>query len=441
MIAPLLARLEHWLFEPPESIIGRPLWKLTRILRYPYALIRDITRGELTLRAMSLVYTTLLSIVPIIALSFSVLKGLGYHRELEPVLYSFLEPLGERAYDLTAQVMGFVDNVRGGVLGSLGLIFLLYTLISTVQKVEESFNFVWRVEQPRSLGRRFSEYLSVMVVGPAIIVAALGLIAAVGSSAFVQTLSEYRPFDTVLLVLGKITPYILVSGVFTFMYGFVPNTKVQLRAALIGGVAAGAAWAFSGMVMTRFVSSATTTMVIYAGFAIVIVALIWLYVSWLILLLGAQLAFYVQNPQYLRPGRGLIHLNSSLRERVALSIMYLIVSDYRTAQHRWTVNRLAEHLDLPGAALTPIMDALEHRKLLLLAEDDSWVPARDPHAIQLNDVLDAVRHDSAGPRLGKLRGIAPAVEAARVAEQSLLDSLKGRTMAELVESTKSHEQV
>jgi membrane protein len=433
MIALLLARLEHWLFEPPESIIGRPLWKLTRILRYPYALIRDITRGELTLRAMSLVYTTLLSIVPVVALSFSVLKGLGYHRELEPVLFSFLEPLGERAYEITAQVMGFVDNVRSGVLGSLGLVFLLYYLISTVQKVEESFNFVWRVEQPRSIGRRFSEYVSVMVIGPAVIVAALGLMGALASTGFMQTLSHYRPFDSMLLVLGKITPYVLVSGVFTFMYGFVPNTKVRLRAALIGGVAAGAAWAFSGMVMARFASGASTTTLIYAGFAIVIVTLIWLYVSWLILLLGAQLAFYVQNPQYLRPGRGVIALNSSLRERVALSIMYLIVNDYSTAQHRWTANRLAEHLDLPGAALTPIMDALEHRKLLLLAEDDSWVPARDPHAIELNDVLDAVRHDTAGPRLGKIRDIAPAVEAARVAEQALLSSLRGKTIAALVE--------
>lgn len=432
MIEPLLARLEHWLFEPPESIIGRPLWKLTRILRYPYALIRDITRGDLTLRAMSLVYTTLLSIVPIIALSFSVLKGLGYHRELEPLLYSFLEPLGDRGYELTEQIMGFVDNVRGGVLGSLGLIFLLYYLISTVEKVEESFNFVWRVEKPRSFGRRFSEYLSVMVVGPAIIVAALGLIATLASTTFMQTVSQYQPFDTILLVLSAITPYLLVSGVFTFMYGFVPNTKVRVRAALIGGVSAGAAWAFSGMVFARFAAGSTNTMVIYAGFAIVIVALIWLYVSWLVLLLGAQLAFYVQNPQYLRPGRGVITLNSSLRERVALSIMYLIVNDYRTAQHRWTTNLIAEHLDLPGAALTPIVDALERHKLLLAAEDDTWVPARDPNSIALTDVLDAIRHDTAGPRLGRIRDIAPAVEAARIAERALRDSLQGKTVAELV---------
>jgi membrane protein len=438
MIAPLLARLEQWLFEPPESLIGRPLWKLTRILRYPYALIRDITRGDLTLRAMSLVYTTLLSVVPIIALSFSVLKGLGYHRELEPILYSFLEPLGDRGYELTAQIMGFVDNVKGGVLGSLGLMFLLYTLITTVEKVEEAFNFVWRVEKPRSFGRRFSEYVSVMVVGPAVIVTALGLIAALASTSFMQSVSHYRPFDTILLVLSAITPYLLVSAVFTFMYGFVPNTKVRLRAALTGGVSAGAAWAFSGMVFARFVAGSTGTMVIYAGFAIVIVALIWLYVSWLILLLGAQLAFYVQNPQYLRPGRGLITLNSSLRERVALSIMYLIVNDYRTAQHSWTTNRIAEHLELPGAALSPIVDALERRKLLLAAEDDTWVPARDPHSIELADVLDAVRHDTTGPRLSRIRDVAPAVEAARIAEQALHDSLKGKTVAQLVEQSHSH---
>jgi membrane protein len=195
MIPRLLGNLERWLFEPPESIYGRPLWKLTRILRYPYALIRDVLRGDLTLRGMSLVYTTLLSVVPLIAVSFSVLKGLGYHRELEPVLYTFLEPLGDRGYELTSQIMTFVDNVRGDVLGSLGVIFLLYTTLSMIQKVEESFNFVWRVAQPRSFMRRVSEYLSVMVIGPAVIVAAFGLIAEFrmrGDGTIFMTAEEFK---------------------------------------------------------------------------------------------------------------------------------------------------------------------------------------------------------------------------------------------------------
>jgi membrane protein len=432
MIAALATRLEHWLFEPPESFIGRPIWKLLRVLRYPYALARDIAKGDLTLRAMSLVYTTMLSIVPLIALSFSVLKGLGYHRELEPVLYSFLEPLGDKAYDLTNQVMSFVDNVRGGVLGSIGLIFLLYTVISMVQKVEESFNFVWRVEQPRSFGRRFSEYLSVMIIGPAIIVAALGVLASMTNSSIMRTIAGYEPFGTVLLMFGRLTPYILVFGVFTFLYAFIPNTAVRLRAAAIGGLVAGVGWVASGMVLASFFSRSGGTMVIYAGFAIVIVALMWLYVSWLVLLLGAQLAFYVQNPQYLRPGRGEIQLNASLRERVALSIMYLVVHDFGGTKQRWSINRLAEHLDLPAAALGPIVTALERRNLLLVVEDDTWVPARDPAAIALVDVLDAVRNDTAGPRLSRIRDIAPAVDAARRAEQSLKASLEGKTVKDLL---------
>lgn len=433
MIQPFLTRLEHWLFEPPESLIGKPLWTVARVLRYPYALVRDILRGDLTLRAMSLVYTTLLSIVPPLALSFSVLKGLGYHRDLEPVLFSFLEPLGERAYDITAQVMSFVDNVRGGVLGSIGLIFLLYTVISMVQKVEESFNFVWRVEQPRSLARRFSEYLSVMIVGPALIVAAFGLLATVRNSAFMQAVAGYEPFGTALIVLGHLTPYLLVTGVFAFLYGFVPNCRVRIAAAVIGGVFAGALWAASGLVFASFVAESSRTMVIYAGFAIVIIALIWLYVSWLVLLLGAQLAFYIQNPQYLRPGRGEIRLNSSLRERVALSIMYLVVGSFRDSKPRWSINALADHLGLPGAALGPIVTALEREKLLVVVDDDTWVPGRDPGEIQLTDVLDAVRHDTAGPRLGKIRDIAPAVAAARIAEHALHESLKGKTVKDLLD--------
>jgi membrane protein len=432
MIAALLTRIECWLFEPPESLIGKPLWLVTRILRYPYALVRDIIKGDLTLRGMSLVYTTLLSIVPLIALSFSVLKGLGFHRELEPVLYAFLEPLGDKAYDLTAQIMEFVDNVRGGVLGSIGLIFLLYNVISMVQKVEESFNFVWRVEQPRSIGRRFSEYLSVMIVGPTVVVGALGLIATVQSSTLMQKLAQYEPFGTMLVTLGKLTPYLLVIGVFSFLYGFIPNTRVQARAALTGGIVAGLAWTASGMVLASVFSVGGGTMVIYAGFAFVIIGLIWLHVSWLVLLLGAQLAFYVQNPQYLRPGRGEIQLNASLRERVALSIMYLIVHDYRTTQHRWTINNLAEHLQLPGAALGPIVTALERKGLLTVTDEDTWLPARDPSVIELIDVLDAVRKDEAGPRLGRIRDVTPATDAACAVENALKKCVKGKTVLNLV---------
>ena len=209
-----LHRIEQWLFEPPASSPSL-LRTVVRISRYPYALIHDIARGDLTLRAMSLVYTTLLSIVPLLALIFSVLKGLGYHRDLQPVLAKFLEPMGDKGVELTARIMDFIGNARGDVLGSLGVAFLLYTAISMIQKVEESFNTVWRVAEPRSIGRRISEYLAVLMVGPALIVAALGLMATLGHNEAVQAIAQFRPIGWLLHWFGKITPYILVMAVFT----------------------------------------------------------------------------------------------------------------------------------------------------------------------------------------------------------------------------------
>lgn len=432
------ARIEQWLFETPDDVKG-PALLAARVLRYLYAIGRDLGKGDLTLRAMSLVYTTLLSIVPIIAISFSILKAFNYDQDLEVVLWAFAEPLGERGEELATQIMGFVNNVKGEVLGSIGLLFLLYTVVTTVQKIEESFNFIWRVEKPRSFARRFSEYLSVIIVGPALIAAAIGLLTTFSNGDFVQMLRAHEPFGTMIVWLGNLVPYLLVIGVFAFLYGFIPNTHVRVQAAMIGAVFAGVLWVSSGAVFTSFVARSTTTIVIYAGFAIVILALIWVYLSWLVLLIGAQLAFYVQNPHYLRPGRSELHLTNSLRERLALSVCYLIACDYAQPHQRWTLNKLAGHLDVPSAALGRVVGALEARGLLVATDQEVWLPGRDPANIELAEILDSVRNDHHGPKLGKIRSILPAVDVALSVEQSIKQTLGKQTLRDLVQQHSSVE--
>jgi membrane protein len=152
MIPTLRIRLDKLIWsntlEERFGILGRVV---SVVLRYVFALVRDIVQGQLTLRSMSLVYTTLLSVVPLIAFSFSVLKGLGIHNELEPLLFKLLEPLGEQGAQITQQIIDLVDNVKGGVLGGVSLAFFIYTAVSMVQKVEESFNYVWYVAKRRNL--------------------------------------------------------------------------------------------------------------------------------------------------------------------------------------------------------------------------------------------------------------------------------------------------
>jgi len=388
----LRQRIERLLFERHDLPVKPANWLLD-LLRFPFALIRDLLTGELNLRAMGLVYTTLLSIVPLVAFAFAVLKGLGVHRDLEPLIYEFLRPIGERASELTSQIMQFVENVRGDVLGSLGLALLLYTVVATIQKLEGAFNFAWHVERPRSLMRRISEYLSLMVIGPVFLVTVFGLFGAVASHKSMVWLTSHELAGTIVRVFGALGPYLFVTGVFTFLYAFVPNTRVRFRAALAGGITAGVLWAASGAVFARVIAAATQMVAIYAGFAIFLAALIWIYLSWLILLIGAQLSFYVQNPRYLRVGQAPVRLTSRLRERLALTVMLLIARRFVAGEAPWRQRALAERLEIPGSALSTVMDSLENAGLVTLTEDEDVLPARDIGNIALHDILNAVRDE------------------------------------------------
>ncbi len=361
------------------------------ILRYGYGLIRDMVSGQITLRAMSLVYTTLLSVVPLIAFSFSVLQGFGVHNQLEPFLYDFLEPLGEQGAIITSQVIELVDNVKGGVLGGISLAFFIYTAVSMVQKMEESFNYVWYVAKRRSFARRVTEYMIVLLIGPVIIVVALGMIASLRSNTMVQFFLTSEAFGPILVATNKLTPYVLVTGVFTFLYMYMPNTKVRFKAALIGGLAGGFAWASLSAIFANVVVFSTSRQAIYAGFAVAIFTLIWLYLNWLVLLFGAQLAYYIQNPAFLRIGRREPRLSNAMSERTALNIMLFVGRAFRDPEKSITAAEISDQMQMPSITLMPVMLALEEGGLLAATEKEFLLPGKDMAAISLRDILSVVR--------------------------------------------------
>jgi membrane protein len=421
------------LFFGPASIGPRPPAVLLRVLRYPYAVVRDLWRGDINLRAMGLVYTTLLSIVPLIAFAFAVLKGFGATRDLEPVVYEFFRPMGPNgAAEITARVMEFANRVSTGVLGSVGFALLIWTLLGTIKKVEDSFNFLWRVEQPRSFARRVAEYLSLLIIGPILLVGFIGLthVALNGPLGKVTSLPFLQALTRGAIALS---PYVMVTAFFTVLYMFVPNTRVRWRPAIIGALAAGVLWAAVGKIFTAMVVLSGRLLIVYAGFAFIVAALLWTYFGWLILLAGTQLSFYIQNPSYLRIGLQELRLSSAEIEQLALRVMFLVGRTHMSGGARWIVNRLATEIGLPGIAIAQIGAALEKAGLLIVTEDDEFVPARDIGRITLQEILEVARNQRSGHSVQKSIDI-PAVErlSARL-DEAWRQCCAGRTLRDLID--------
>jgi len=416
---------------------GVSAWRsaLVKPARLVIALARDLLAGQVSLRATSLVYTTLLSMVPLLAFTFSVVKAFGVNNIIAPLLDQLLAPLGEKGGEIASRILGFVQNMQVGVLGSLGLVFLIYTAIALIGQIEDSLNFIWRVEEPRSWGQRFSKYVSVLLVGPILVVAAIGMTASIKSAAVVQWLLTVRAFGEIVYIASQFVPYLLVSVAFTFVYALMPNTRVRLVPALIGGIVAGVLWQLAGAVFTTLVVGSTRYAAIYSSFAILVMFLIWIYIGWLILLLGASVSFYVQYPQYMRVPSRPPTLSARVREKLALLITYLIGAQYRQGQPAIGVEQLSARLDVPRESVADVVSALQRHRILLSTRDDPprFVPGRALEAIAVKDVLDAAREagEPEGILMAHLPSAAEVDDTIGHAERAVARSLEQVTLQDL----------
>jgi membrane protein len=397
---------DRWLFGP-ESRGADVGGRLRRIARFPYALLRDLAGGQLTLHAMSLVYATLLSVIPLLALSFAILATLHAQDLLQPLVQEFFAPMGAASGQLTARVMQYARNVHGGLVGTLGLGFLIWTLIGTMRKVEDGVNYVWRVQVARGFARRSADYVTMLIAGPLLlaVVAVFSRLAA--DSPPLRLLAGLPLIGRVDAFSLRVAPYVLVSVLLTMLYVAIPNTRVRVRPALIGGIAAGILWAAVGRYFTVFVLFSAHLTLIYAGFAITIAALLWTYFGWMILLLGALLSFYAQNPGYLREGLDEPRLSAALLERLALAIMVLVAGRTRDGLPTCSPAALALHLEAPAFAVARLCDALVAAGCLECAPDRSLRLARPAAELRPLGILRTLRAQGSD----SLR-IAPAIPAA-----------------------------
>jgi len=395
---------------------------------------RDFIDKLVKLQAMALAFKTLLSLAPLLAVIFSLLKAFGVHNRMEPALAEALAPLGEKGQEITAHLIGFVNKMSAGALGSVGLVTLLITVLSLMGTIEEAFNHIWRVRSPRKLARRFSDYLSAILVGPVLVFAAVTITATLQNNAVVQALLSLQAVGAVILMLLRLVPYLALWGAFSFVYMFIPNTRVRLRSALIGGLVAAILWQTVGWGFAVFVASSTRYYVIYSSFAILLLFLLWLHVGWVIVLLGAQVTYAHQHIHYFSADEDLAQSPAG-REKLALKIMLLIGRNFRRGLDPLDMMEIAAQLGLPAGVVKEFIGMFAEVKLIrLLADQDTSVLGRDPATISIKEILDCVRNS------GKIvHRQAKREEAENVIEDLLFDvdraatqALDGKTLQSLI---------
>jgi len=383
-----------------EQVMETELDELTRVKRWFHSALKivvmvwqDFFQNLVKLQAMALAFKTLLSLAPLLAVLFSILKAFGVHNRMEPALAEALAPLGDKGLEITAYLIGFVDKMSAGALGTIGLVALFITVLSLMDSIEEAFNSIWRVRTARTLTRKFSDYLSAILVGPVLVFAAVTITATLQNSTVVRSLMALESLGSVILMLLRLIPYITLWGAFTFVYIFIPNTRVRIRSAVIGGLIAAILWQSVGWGFAKFVASSTQYYAIYSSFAILLLFLIWLHIGWVIVLLGAQVAYSHQHIYFFQGDRQLLAQSPAGREKLALHTIHLVGRNFYYGLDPMTVTELAIHLQIPAGIVKEFLDMFAENRLVLPVNDgETYVLGRDPETIGIKDIIDCVRN-------------------------------------------------
>lgn len=341
------------------NLQNAPWWRrtLTRSAQITVAIIRDLFQEQLSLRAMSLVFTTLIGFIPLFALTFAVLKSLGVHNAMEPTLLALLEPLGDRSTEVTAQILSYVDNLRVELIGITSVGLLLYIVLDMMRKIESAFNYIWAVKKGRTWANRISEYLFAVIVSPLLLFISISITSYVNTNFFAAFLENLAYGSLIIQATAFIAPVLLMSLAFAFAYGFLPNTKVHFGSAFIGGFVTTIIWKLMGTFFQEFfVSSARES--IYLAFASAIVIMFFIYIGWLVALIGSSIAFYHQNPAKARTGRDKLNISISQREGIALATAEAIIQRFNEGGKPMSEEDLLERLNSNPAALEQALSTL-----------------------------------------------------------------------------------
>lgn len=368
-----------------------------RQLRIILLAVRGFEEDKCMLRASALTFFSLLSMVPVVAMAFGIAKGFGFDQKFETLLFENLKGQEEVVDKLIGFSQAMLENTQGGIIAGIGTVVLFWTVIKVLGQIEESFNEIWGIKKSRSFGRKFSDYVSIMLICPVLLIISSSTTVIISSQVtlLVEKLSFLGPIVPLIITSLKILPYAVIWTVFTFIYIFIPNAKINFQAGLLGGIIAGTTYQIVQWIYITFQVGVLKYGAIYGSFAALPLFLVWLQTSWLIVLLGAEVSFAKQNVETYEFEPDCLKTSHSFKRLISLYIVQLSVKNFCKGEKPWHADQISHFLELPIRLVRQILFELTEAGLLVEVKlnDTNTVfyqPARDPEFLTIFHVLEVL---------------------------------------------------
>jgi membrane protein len=371
-------------------------WLLIRLVRTLVLSVQGFNRHHGTLRASALTFFTLLSLVPVAAMAFGIAKGFGFERRLQQELLAKFSAQQEVVQQVIGFAQNMLDNTKGGMIAGIGVVVLFWAVIKVLGNIESSFNHIWGVRS-RSFIRKLSDYLTIMLIGPVLMILSGSLTVFITHqlSAISGRFELLQMVGPAIYVGLKLLPFTLIWILFTLVYMIMPNTRVRFSGALLAGVIAGTAYQAVQAAYIHFQIIVAKYNAIYGSFAALPLFLVWLQISWLIVIIGAEISHAYQQSEHVDPTAGGQKMSLAETQLLSLAICRHVVHLFHQGRPAQTTDQIADALALPQALVDNLTDFLIRGNILVRIDGDpdnlsAVQPAQDIHRLTVNTVIAAL---------------------------------------------------
>jgi membrane protein len=382
------------LSRPLKEYSGRKLIVIRQLKIFTMA-FKGFNEDRVQLRASALTYYSILTIVPIVAMTFGIAKGFGFETYLKDELFKNFSSQEKVLEWIMTFVDRYLSNIKGGVIAGVGVVVLLWSVMKLLGNIENSFNDIWQIKKSRVISRQLSDYISLVVITPILLLVSSSTTIFLSeqienSSQVLPLLGYFSPF---LNFLVHLIPYVLIWMVFSLLYIIMPNTKVKFKSALIGGIIAGTIFQLVQWGYFEFQSMLTSYGAIYGSFAALPLFLIWMQLSWLIVLFGAEISFANQNIEHYEAESESFNISYHVKKAVTILLLREIILNFKASQPAQPAEQLANKLNLSVRLVRDILYELQETGIISETmtknvKEGAYQPAQDIDKLTVGYVFD-----------------------------------------------------